>query len=271
MIVKEKALVIGQEEIAEDIFDLTLAVSFAKECRSGQFVSLYMDDCGFLLPRPISLCGIGQETIRLVYRIAGKGTKAFSKLKSHDTVEVMGPLGNGFPLEVCDGKTVILTGGGIGIPPMLEAGRAILERNKAGAVSFVMGYRSEPFLKEDFLECLEDFRDSRPEMAADALYVATEDGSSGVRGTVLDAISQESLKADVIFACGPAPMLRALKNYAKENNIELYVSLEEKMACGVGACLGCVCESAEVDAHSHVHNKRICKDGPVFKADDIII
>ena len=98
---------------------------------------------------------------------------------------------------------------------------------------------------------------------------ATEDGSAGNRGNVLDAVRENQLSADVILACGPLPMLRALKAYAMENQTECYLSLEEKMACGVGACLACVCQSTEVDSHSHVHNKRICKDGPVFKAEEV--
>ncbi|MEG0215602.1 MAG: dihydroorotate dehydrogenase electron transfer subunit, partial [Hungatella sp.] len=101
------------------------------------------------------------------------------------------------------------------------------------------------------------------------VYLATEDGSSGTKGNVLDAISEHHLSADVIFACGPTPMLRAIKAYAKEHRIECYLSLEEKMACGIGACLACVCQSVEIDAHSRVHNKRICKDGPVFRAEEV--
>ena len=100
-------------------------------------------------------------------------------------------------------------------------------------------------------------------------YVATEDGSAGTKGNVLDCIREHGLHADVIFACGPAPMLRAIKAYAEKNEIECWVSMEEKMACGIGACLACVCGSKEVDAHSKVHNKRICKEGPVFRAEDI--
>ena len=99
--------------------------------------------------------------------------------------------------------------------------------------------------------------------------LATEDGSAGTKGNVLDAIRENGLQADVIMACGPTPMLRAIKAYAQEHGIECYLSLEEKMACGVGACLACVCKSKEVDRHSHVHNKRICKDGPVFKAEEV--
>ena len=103
----------------------------------------------------------------------------------------------------------------------------------------------------------------------DKVYVATEDGSAGTKGNVIDAIKANALDADVIYACGPTPMLRALKAYAQEQDIECWISMEERMACGIGACLACVCQSKEVDGHSHVHNKRVCKDGPVFRCDEL--
>ena len=103
------------------------------------------------------------------------------------------------------------------------------------------------------------------------LYIATEDGSVGTKGNVMDAIREQALDAEVIFACGPMPMLRAIKAYAEENGILCYISLEERMACGIGACLGCVCKTKEVDAHSNVHNKRVCKDGPVFLSTEVEI
>ena len=120
----------------------------------------------------------------------------------------------------------------------------------------VLGYRDVLFLNEEFAPYAD-------------VVLATEDGSAGTKGNVLDAIRENGLQADVIMACGPTPMLRAIKAYAQEHGIECYLSLEEKMACGVGACLACVCKSKEVDGHSHVHNKRICKDGPVFKAEEV--
>ena len=123
----------------------------------------------------------------------------------------------------------------------------------------VSGYRNgDLFLKE--------------ELSRNAsLYIATEDGSAGTKGNVLDAIRENRLEADAIFACGPGPMLRALKAYAEEQGIDCYLSLEERMACGTGACLACVCTSKDVDAHTNVKNKRICKDGPVFAAGEIEI
>ena len=254
MKVKEKCTVISQDCIAKDIYSLWLKTDkIAAQARPGQFVSVYCNDGGHLLPRPISLCEINQEkgTLRLVYRVVGKGTEMFAALKAGDSVEVLGPLGNGFPMEEAEGKRVFLIGGGIGVQPMLETAKQL-----KGEPVLVMGYRDELFLTDEMKK-------------AGELVIATEDGSAGTKGNVLDAIRENDLKADMIFACGPKPMLRALKAYGLENNIPCYVSMEERMACGVGACLGCVCQSTEVDDHSQVKNKRVCKDGPVFLSTEV--
>lgn len=254
MKVKEKCTVISQDCIAKDIYSLWLQTGkIAAQARPGQFVSVYCNDGGCLLPRPISLCEIDQEkgTLRLVYRVVGKGTEMFARLKTGESVEVLGPLGNGFPMEEAEGKRVFLIGGGIGVPPMLETAKQL-----KGEPVLVMGYRDELFLTDEMKK-------------AGELVIATEDGSAGTKGNVLDAICENDLKADMIFACGPKPMLRALKAYGLENNIPCYVSMEERMACGVGACLGCVCQSTEVDDHSQVKNKRVCKDGPVFLSTEV--
>ena len=186
--------------------------------------------------------------LRIVYRVVGAGTDEFSGYQAGDDITVMGPLGNGFTLK---DKKAFLIGGGIGIPPMLELAKSLNCEKQ-----MVLGYRDVLFLNEEF----EPYG---------SVYVATEDGSAGTKGNVIDAIRANGLQADVIYACGPTPMLRALKAYAKEQGIECWLSLEEKMACGIGACLACVCQSKEVDDHSHVHNKRICKDGPVFLAQEV--
>ncbi len=248
---KETAVVYSQEELAPGIFSLWITTGMAKEARPGQFIAVYCRDGSRLLPRPISICEIDpeEERLRLVYRIAGAGTEEFSSLVSGDPVEIMGPLGNGFPME---GENVFLIGGGIGIPPMLELAKQLNSEKQ-----IILGYRdSHLFLRDEFESCGE-------------VFVATEDGSAGVKGNVLDVIRGEGLTADVMYACGPAPMLRALKEYAREQGIRLYVSLEERMACGVGACLACVCRTREKDAHSNVNNRRICKDGPVFAAEEV--
>ena len=254
---KENLTVVSQEEIGKDIFSLWLQTDqMAQYARPGQFLSLYTGNAGKLLPRPISICEIDKETsrIRLVYRVTGKntGTEAFSKMQPGDKIEALGPLGNGFPLEEAEGKKVFLIGGGIGIPPMLELAKQLKCEKQ-----IILGYRnSDMFLLDEFKKQGE-------------VYIATEDGSVGSKGNVLDAIRENELDAEVIYACGPTPMLRALKQYASENHMECWISMEEKMACGIGACLACVCKSKEVDGHTNVHNKRVCKDGPVFLATEV--
>lgn len=255
---EEIVTVLSQRSLGNDIYDLVLQTKdIARAAKAGQFVSVYSNDKSKLLPRPISLCGIDREkgTLRLVYRVTGQGTgtEEFSRLKEGDTVKLLGPLGNGFTVE--SGKKAFLIGGGIGVPPMLQLAK---EMKAAGEnLQVVMGYRNaDTFLLDEFEAVAETF-------------VATEDGSLGTKGNVIDAIKNEKLNADVIYACGPTPMLRALKNYAEENNMVCYISMEERMACGIGACLACVCKSRDKDAHSNVNNKRICKEGPVFNAKEV--
>ena len=284
---EEIAVVVDQNALCSGIYDLTLKTkNIAKAAKAGQFVSVYSNDRSKLLPRPISLCGIDrdEDTIRLVYRVTGEntGTEEFSKLVMGDRIRILGPLGNGFTVE--SGKKAFLIGGGIGVPPMLQLAKDINAGvvQTSGAVdtntqekgqteekqinghgkkicdmNIIMGYRDEnTFLLDEFKEQADSF-------------VATEDGSVGTKGNVIDAIKENGLEADVIYACGPMPMLRALKAYAMEHDMECYVSMEERMACGIGACLACVCKTKDKDAHSNVNNKRICKEGPVFNAKEV--
>lgn len=284
---EEIAVVVDQNALGSGIYDLTLKTkNIAKAAKAGQFVSVYSNDKSKLLPRPISLCGIDrdEDTIRLVYRVTGEntGTEEFSKLVMGDRIRILGPLGNGFTVE--PGKKAFLIGGGIGVPPMLQLAKDINSGvvKTSGAVdtntqekgqteekqinghgkkicdmNIIMGYRDEnTFLLDEFKEQADSF-------------VATEDGSVGTKGNVIDAIKENGLEADVIYACGPMPMLRALKAYAMEHDMECYVSMEERMACGIGACLACVCKTKDKDAHSNVNNKRICKEGPVFNAKEV--
>ncbi|MCI8660612.1 MAG: dihydroorotate dehydrogenase electron transfer subunit [Lachnospiraceae bacterium] len=252
--VKCTAKVVSQEALAEGIYSMWIqADEIVKAAKPGQFISLYTKDSSRLLPRPISICQLDRKAgqVRIVYRIAGAGTKEFSRYCPGDAIDVMGPLGNGFPLDGDERKRAFLIGGGIGIPPMLQ-----LARELSCEKQMVLGYRDQLFLNKEFEEY-------------GSVAVATEDGSAGTCGNVLDAIEREGLTADVIYACGPIPMLRAIKAYALERRMECWISLEERMACGVGACLGCVCQSRDLDSHSQVHNKRICKDGPVFAAQEV--
>ena len=253
---KETAVVVSQEQIATDIFSMWIRTEAAETARPGQFISMYTNDESKLLPRPISICESDKEdgTLRVVYRVTGEntGTEQFSKLKAGDTLPIIGPLGNGFPLEKAEGKKAFLMGGGIGVPPILELAKQLTCEKQ-----IIIGYRDEEtFLRKEFEE-------------NGTVYISTEDGSVGTKGNVMDAIRENDLEADAIFACGPAPMLRAIKAYALEKGIPCWISMEERMACGVGACLACVCKSKDVDTHSHVHNKRVCKDGPVFLSTEV--
>lgn len=251
--VKQTATVESQKQMLSDVYSMWInTADIAKDAKPGQFISVYTKDGAKLLPRPISICEVDREAgrIRIVYRVVGAGTEEFATYQAGDDIAVMGALGNGFPMTEPE-KRAFLIGGGIGIPPMLELAKQLSCKKQ-----MVLGYRDLLFLNDEF----EPYGD---------VYVATEDGSAGTKGNVLDAIKEQGLEADVIFACGPTPMLRAIKAYAAEHEIECYLSLEEKMACGIGACLACVCQSKEIDHHSHVHNKRICKDGPVFRAEEV--
>lgn len=248
--IKESAKVISQEKLSDGVYSMWISTpSIASQAAAGQFISVYTKDKSKLLPRPISLCEVEGDKLRIVYRIVGAGTEEFSTYKAGDDIEIMGPLGNGFPLLA---KKAFLIGGGIGIPPMLQLARSLNCEKQ-----IIVGYRNaDTFLTEELAE-------------NGILYLATEDGSLGTKGNVMDAIRENALTAEVIYACGPTPMLRAIRSYALENKIECYLSLEERMACGIGACLACVCKSKEVDSHTNVNNKRICKDGPVFLATEV--
>lgn len=254
---KTEAKVLSQKMIAPDIYDLRIAADANLQPRAGQFIGIYPKDKSTLLPRPISICEADKGSMRLVYRMQGKGTREFSCYQEGDRLEILAVLGNGFPVEQAQGKKVVLMGGGIGIPPLLELAKELT--CKEAKVTAVLGYRDgQLFLKEDFEKYA-------------GVFVATEDGSAGTRGNVLTAMEQEQIQADMIMACGPMAMLRGIKEYASSKGIQAYISLEERMACGVGACLGCVCKTKNKDAHSHVNLARICTDGPVFEAGEVDI
>lgn len=262
---KQKVLgtCVSQKEIAPSIYELWIETSLAADAKPGQFIGVFPKDRSTLLPRPISICEVREDrkALRIVYRVVGVGTKEFSRYTAGEEIAILGILGNGFPQEKAKEKKVFLMGGGIGIPPMLELAKALYFQNNCdkSVIQTVVGYRdAQTFLRED----LEKYS---------TVYIATEDGSVGTKGNVMDAIRENNLKADMIFACGPMPMLRAIKGYAGEQEIPAYISLEEHMACGVGACLGCVVKTKEKDHHSHVNNARICTDGPVFEAGEVEI
>ena len=247
---REICTVVSQESIGAGIYSMWIQTDrIAADAKPGQFVSLYTNDKSKILPRPISLCEIDKENgrLHLVYRVTGQGTGTdeFSQMKAGDTIPVLGPLGNGFPVEKAEGKKVFLMGGGIGVPPILELAKQMQCEEK----QIVVGYRdAHTFLKDEFEQ-------------NGTLYISTEDGSLGEKGFV----TQHSLlnsKLDKLYVCGPKPMMVAVARFAHERNISCEVSLENMMACGVGACLCCVEDTIE-------GNTCVCKEGPIFNIEKL--
>ena len=264
--------VTGNKNIADGIYAMTLRYKeeeAPEQILPGQFVGVYSKDSARLLPRPISICRWISEdnSIVLVYRVVGAGTEEFASCKKGDTLQILDVLGNGYDLESLKDRSVLLVGGGIGAPPLLElAGRITAENihEGKGSVTTALGYRTNDlFLKKDFEQ-------------VSRVLIATDDGTAGFHGNAVDAVrtameKNERLRFDVICACGPLPMLRAVKKLARDLSVPAFLSLEERMACGVGACLGCVVKTVKTDPHSHVKNARICTEGPVFLAEDVDI
>lgn len=248
----ENAIVVDSKQISANIFDLTIkAPEIAEGAKAGQFVEIYPNDKSLILPRPISICEINKDmgTLRLVYQVVGKGTDLFSKLEEGDEIRVIGSCGNGYSLS--DKEEHLLVGGGIGVPPLLQTLKE-LKGNK----TVILGFRSGSFLVEEF------------EKYGAKVYVATDDGSVGFKGNVVELLKTLDLKPDVIYSCGPKIMLKFLSEFADENNIPCQVSMEERMACGIGACVGCVVKiKSEEDDWTY---KKVCKDGPVFDSKEVI-
>lgn len=246
---------IEKKAISAGMFSFTiLCPEVAELAKCGQFVHIRVEGC--TLRRPISICEIDREkgTIRIVFEIRGSGTDRLAMLNAGDDVDMIAPLGNGFSTGIGNEKRIIVIGGGIGVPPMLQTAK---EYEKATAI---LGFRSY-----DKVILTEDFRKNGIET-----IVCTDDGSVGLKGTIAASLKSELEKGDVaaVFACGPKPMLGAIINLTKEYGVYSEVSLEERMGCGVGACVGCVCK---IMRNGEEKMLRVCKDGPVFKGEEVIL
>lgn len=238
----------SSEELAPGIFSQVLeAGELAEQARPGQFVNLACGS-GLLLRRPISICDAGDGLLRIVFQVKGKGTRYLAGLRPGAEVDVLGPLGHGW--DYPETGKVLVVGGGIGVPPMLYTAKRALN----GAVAAV-GFRTAglSILVEDF------------ERAGCPVRIASDDGSLGYHGFVNELVKRE-LAADgsisAVLACGPRPMLRSVYSAAKEYGVPCQVSMEERMGCGIGACLVCACSVGG-------HNRHVCKDGPVFRAEEV--
>lgn len=247
--------VVENKNIADQIYKMTLKGSIVKEMdNAGQFVNVKIGGGNeFLLRRPISICEINKEdkTFVIVYRANGEGTKRLSELNKGDIVDVLGPLGQGYDTTtLTKGQTALLVGGGIGVPPLYELAKKFNE--KGVKTVHILGFNNK---KDVFYE--DKFK------KLGTTYVATADGTHGEKGFVTDIIRNYNIEYDKYYSCGPLAMLSALKNMDSEHIG--YISLEERMACGVGACYACVCNKVDGTV------SRVCYDGPVYRADEIAV
>lgn len=249
---KQKCSIILNKEIASGVFKMIFtSKEIANETVPGQFVNLYTDSKALLLPRPISICEVDKEQglVTIVYAVVGEGTKLFSGLKAGDLVDVLGPFGKGFPVN--NHNKSIIVGGGVGTPPLLE-----LAKQLNGDIEIYLGYRTEPYLIEDFKKY-------------GKVFVATDDGSVGHEGNVIELMNSNNTIGEVIYSCGPTPMLKGVKEWTNEKDIHAWLSLEERMGCGFGACVGCVCKIAADNEEGYTY-KKVCKEGPVFNAKEVL-
>ena len=256
---KEQLIVVKQNELAHSIFELTLKGELVSEMKQpGQFVHIKISDSFEpLLRRPISICSIDHslKQFTMIYRAEGRGTQLLSKKTTGDSVDVLGPLGNGFPVEEANkGETALLVGGGIGVPPLYELSKRLVE--KGVKVIHVLGFQTkEVSFYEDKFRILGD------------TYITTVDGTLGTKGFVTNVIEDEQIHFDILYSCGPTPMLKALEN--KYHGKKLFLSLEERMGCGIGACFACVCKTK--DGRPGYNYKKVCSDGPVFRVGEVIL
>ena len=250
-----ESTIIKNEEIYAGIYEMLLcAPDIVKEARAGQFVNLYTGQGDLLLPRPISICEINKEKnhIRLLYQTVGRGTLVISTFIAGDSITVLGPLGNGFSIPVTENKNVII-GGGIGVPPLLE-----LVKNLKGENYVFIGAKNRPILEEEFRRL------------GAHVYVATDDGSEGYHGNAVDLCQMKNLEGiGSVYACGPKPMLKAVSKWALRIGVDPQISMEERMACGIGACVGCTTKIRDNKTGNWSHLK-VCKDGPVFLGSEVI-
>ncbi|MBS4203847.1 dihydroorotate dehydrogenase electron transfer subunit [Lederbergia citrea] len=259
MIQQEKMRIVSQRMLAKDIYELILEGLMVNEMNEpGQFVHVRTNPgLDPLLRRPISIASIVKEKNRftLIYRAEGKGTKLLSANMAGEQIDVLGPLGNGFPItEVKENETALLVGGGIGVPPLYELAKQL---NKKGVKTIhILGFETK---EKVFYE--QDFSELGP------TFITTVDGSQGTAGFVTNVIDEYTIQFNTLYACGPIPMLKALED--RFTGRKAFLSLEQRMGCGIGACFACVCHVN--DDPSGTNYVKVCSDGPVFPIGKVVL
>ncbi|MDF2891807.1 MAG: 2-polyprenylphenol hydroxylase-like oxidoreductase [Clostridia bacterium] len=243
--------IIHNKELTLGVFEMIFrSENIAALAMPGQFVHLRVNTGLYpLLRRPISIHSVDKTkgTVAIIYHIVGKGTEEISKQVT-GVIDVMGPLGNGFPKLA--GKKCAVVGGGIGVAPLLELSKSLSHCDA------YLGFRNCTYKVEAF------------ENSCNKVYLTTEDGSAGHKGYITDQLKKNITEYDVVYTCGPKIMMKKVMEICQLNNVECYVSLEERMACGIGACLVCACKIQE--ENGEWHHKKVCKDGPVFNAKEVL-
>lgn len=255
---KELMKICQHQKLAANIFEMELEGDLVQQMeKPGQFVHIKVDDSfDVLLRRPISIAEVNKEEgkMKIIYRKEGQGTKRLSTKQKGEMLDVLGPLGNGFSTEdLKRGDQALIVGGGIGVPPLYELSKQLVQ--KGVTVTHVLGFQSKSvvFYEQEFKKWGKTF-------------IATADGTYGKKGFVTDVIKDENLSFDTLYSCGPTPMLQAIETMYPNKNV--YISLEERMGCGIGACFACVCPLKEDE--TGLSYKKVCTDGPVFRAGEVV-
>ena len=249
-----EATILYNKNLSSDLYDmLVYAPEEASRAKAGQFISFFTNNPAVIMPRPLSLCGINQEegTLRIVYKASGAGTKEISTYKKGDKIKGIGPVGSSFRLDPSQ-KNVAIVGSGIGTPPLLELCKKIKKETPDSKISVYLGFRSvdQIILENDFKYYSEN------------VIISTDDKS----GNIISSLPKEK-EFDIIYSCGPSSMLKSVARYADDLDIKCFVSLEERMACSIGACLVCVTKVHTEEGWTY---KRSCCTGPIFNAKELV-
>lgn len=241
---KDNLLIINNEKIAKDIYELTLEVN--DSFKAGQFININVNRSDLLLRRPISISNYENNRLKVIYRTVGEGTKYLSKAQIGSKLDCLYPLGNGFPLV--KGKNVLIIGCGMGVAPMLFLAKELQANNN---LTIILAYQNS-----EFAYLYKEFEN------LGNVIITTDDGSIGYKGNVLEYLKENKVNFDVLYACGPLIVLKNLDLKYRDIK-EGYLSFESRMACGIGACYGCVINTKN-------GLKRVCKDGPIFKLGEVV-